>query len=367
MGDPPEADAAVEDQPDASVDAAPSQKMDTRPSMARSAKLDAPPVRPDCPGWAAPSTALPPDMGLPLDAGPVGPGGWIGPPLIVAVGQGGRRLVSADVVNWTGAIQEAKSNTVPAKDLTGVAYANGLVVAVGGGCTSGACTGRLLTFNGKDWTEGVLPTGQSWLGGVAYGNGMWVAAGAPGPGVFSKDGKTWSKTGSLPGGVRALAYGNVGGTNMFIGAGDNGLRVRSTDGVNWTNLIRTFPGADAPVMLEAVTIGNGLCVAAGAMGRRIRSLNGIDWTDPAAGGTDLTSVLFSDKLFLAYTNDGVVHISSDDGRTWFPQVVVKPAWLRHHRRNVAGVHARSSARAGRSSRPAPMAWPGTPGSKTRPT
>jgi hypothetical protein len=153
---------------------------------------------------------------------------------------------------------------------------------------------------------------------------VWVAAGAAGPALVSSDGKRWMQRGMLPAEVRALVHGNVGGTPMFIAVGDDGLRARSPDGQTWSNVQQGLPGADTPVALQAVAIGNGTVVAAGAQGRRIRSRNGIDWTDPAAGGSDLGSLVFADQMFLAYSDNGIVFISADDGRSWNPQVLVDP-------------------------------------------
>jgi hypothetical protein len=267
---------------------------------------------------SAPADTLQPDMGPPT------PAGWVGPPLIVAVGQGGRRLVSRDGVVWTGETQDAVGAADPTKNLTAVTYAGGTLVAVGGGCKGATCVGRCVTFNGDKWTEAVLPAGQSWLGGVAFGNNVWVAAGAPGPIVTSPDGKKWTQKGTAPTQIRAVAYGAVGGTNMFVAVGDNGLRMRSVDGQMWTNQVQGFPGTDDPVALLAVAIGEGVAVAAGDGGRRIRGTNGIDWTDPAAGGTiALFSVVHGDRAFFAYS-DNTVYVSSDSGRTWMPQVGVNP-------------------------------------------
>jgi hypothetical protein len=274
-------------------------------------------------GGAPPDTA-PRDTLPPPDLGPPPPAGWVGPPVVVAVGPGGRRVVSRDGITWTGDTQEAVGAADPTKNLTAVAYAAGTLVAVGGGCKGATCVGRCVTFNGDKWAEAVLPTGQSWLGGVAFGNNLWVAAGAAGPIVTSPDGKTWTQKGNAPTQVRAVAYGAVGGTDMFVAVGDNGLRMRSLDGQVWTNQVQGFPGADDPVALLSVAIGEGVAVAAGDGGRRIRVANGIDWTDPAAGGTiALFSVVHGDRAFFAYS-DTIVYVSSDSGRTWMPQVGVNP-------------------------------------------
>src|SRR5207249_9832948 len=55
-----------------------------------------------------------------------------------------------------------------------------------------------------------------------------------------------------------------------------------------------------------------------------RSRNGVDWIDPAAGGNDLASIVFADRTFLAYADNGIVFLSADEGRTWSPQTLVDP-------------------------------------------
>jgi hypothetical protein len=272
----------------------------------------------------APDAAASIDLSAP-DYPPLpGPPGWVGAPLVVAVGQGGRRLSSANGVDWTGDLRDASGDGDATKDLLAVSYSAGLVVAVGGGCKGTDCAGRIVTFDGARWTEQALPRQSGWLGAVAYGNGVWVAAGAAGPTLVSPDGKRWTARGSLPGNVRALAYGTVGGAPTFIAVGDNGLRAGSVDGQAWTGVAQGFPGSDVPVALRSVAIGDGAVVAAGEAGRRIRSSNGTDWTDPAAGGSDLASVVFADRTFLAYADNGIVFLSTDGGRTWNPQVLIDP-------------------------------------------
>jgi hypothetical protein len=288
----------------------------------------APPAKPtrDASAGAEPDTAPPSDVRAPDAPRVVGADGWVGGPRVVAVGQGGRRVWSPDGLTWTDDRQDARGEADPTKHLLAVAFGGGRVVAVGGGCVVGArCAGRLMIFDGERWTETPLPDGQSWLSSIAYGGGVWVAAGAGGGTVVSPDGgKHWMARNSLPATVRALGYGSVGGTAMFVAVGDNGLRAHSRDGVSWLDVKQGFPGVDDPVSLRALAIGNETIVAAGAAGRRIRSSNGADWTDPAAGGHDLASLVFADRTFLAYTDNGVVFLSTDDGRSWRPQTVIDP-------------------------------------------
>jgi hypothetical protein len=276
---------------------------------------------------AAADLAAAPDAARPDLGGAAGPPGWKAGPLVVAIGQGGRRVVSANGLDWSGDVRDVPVDRDPTKDLRAITYAGGLVVAVGGGCAGARCAGRVVTFDGETWSEVALPADRGWLAAVAQGGGVWVAAGAAGPVLVSTDGKHWTQRGTLPANVRALVHGNVGGTAMFLAVGDGGLRARSTDGQTWSSVQQGFPGSDEPITLRALAIGNGTAVAAGELGRRLRTRNGSDWTDPAAGGTELTSVVFADQTFLAYADNGIVFLSLDEGRSWTPQVLVDPP---HH-------------------------------------
>jgi hypothetical protein len=79
------------------------------------------------------------------------------------VGLGGTILTSPDGVTWTRRTSGTNS------ELRGVAYGDGLFVAVGDGTI-------LTSPDGVSWTRQTPPTGN-WLYGVTYGNGRFVAVG----------------------------------------------------------------------------------------------------------------------------------------------------------------------------------------------
>jgi hypothetical protein len=268
------------------------------------------------------------------DAGPLPPPSWMGPPVVVGVGQGGRRNVSRDGLKWdTMQVQDlVKAGGDPTKNFAAVAYGNGLVVAVGGGCTgttASTCVGRLATFNGATWTEVALPAGQSWLSGVAYGGGIWVAVGAAGPWLISMDGKRWMQKGNIAVNLRAVVYGNVGGTMMFVTTGDKSFCWRSLDGMSWTNMAQLFVNDDPIPILHSLAVGDNVVVAAGEKGRRIRSTNGIEWNinTLAGGGNDLPSVVYADHMFFAYAvlppppAYGSAWISANAAQSWEAVVI----------------------------------------------
>jgi hypothetical protein len=256
--------------------------------------------------------AAPVDMAAP----PPNPPGWMGGPLIVGVGVGGRHIVSRDGVEWTGDGQDVKGSADPSKNFQAVAYGGGLVVAVGGGCAGTTCAGRISTFDGATWTA-ITPAPKQPLGGVAYGQGTWVAVGATGPALFSTDGKHWTAASTpLPAGVRAVAWGLVGTTSMFIAVGDNGLRARSVDGKTWTDIAQNFPMSDTPVALHTVVIGDKVAVAGGEGGRRIRTMNGVDWANVALGGEDIPALVYADHMFLGYATNGTAWVSTNSAQSW---------------------------------------------------
>jgi hypothetical protein len=255
-----------------------------------------------------------------------GVSGWQGPPVVIAVGNDGRHAVSGDGIEWTDDVREAMGNRpCGPRSLRAAQYANGTVVAVGGGCNPD-CEGRIVTFDGITWSEATLPPGQGRLDGVAHGKGVWVAVGAAGLVLRSADqGRSWVAAGggAIPPGLRALAFGAVGGVEMFVAVGDGNTRLRSADGSTWTDL---QPRGGDGEGLRAVAIGNGVVVAVGgngSNGRRIRSADGVAWIDEILGGPELVSVVFANDRFLVFSGSGdnTLHVSAD-GKSWITQVTV---------------------------------------------
>ncbi len=109
--------------------------------------------------------------------------------------------------------REVSSGT--SDSLTGVAYGNGVFVAVGG--ASGKST-ILVSRDGQSWTR-VSYDAQSFLNGIAYDNGLFVAVGFDETILTSPDGYSWTKvhgTGSALQYLNRVAYG--GGRWVATGA-----------------------------------------------------------------------------------------------------------------------------------------------------
>ncbi|MBK6697824.1 MAG: hypothetical protein IPG50_37405 [Myxococcales bacterium] len=223
----------------------------------------------------------------------------------VAVGYDGRRAMSLDGRTWTGDTREGNGNVDGPELFRDVAFANGLFVAVGGGC-AGGCKGRItVTSDGLTWKDVAPAAADNWLGGVAYGNGTWVTVGGFARVLRSVDAITWTPTDVADGSLRGMRFES----GWFVAVGDGGRRRRSQDGLTWVDA--TMGGGG----LHSLAYGNGVWVAAGYGGRRVRSTdNGATWSnDVTSDNTE--SVTFAEGRFLATSQGGPV-LTSTDGASW---------------------------------------------------
>jgi len=170
-----------------------------------------------------------------------------------AVGEDGGVLTSRDGIGW-------ESQSLDGHAFFGVTYgAGGKYVAVGEYEYSASVT----TLDDKNqWHTYKIERGK--LSGVAYGNGMYVAVGTlpdfvGGIVVTSKDGEAWvrEQSAEMP---YAIAYGN--GTFVAI---DFETIFTSTDGKNWSKQLGTQGG------FQGVAYGNGSFVVVGNDGTILQS------------------------------------------------------------------------------------------------
>jgi hypothetical protein len=217
----------------------------------------------------------------------------------VAVGVGGRVLVSIDGANWS------QVATLPTAALNGVGFDDFQWVAVGN-------NGALFTSrDGVDWTQR-NPSTTSTLRSVATVNGAWVVAGDTGTIVTSLDGVNWSLRST---GATQNLFAVAGTTGRYVAAGQTGTLLTSPDTVNWTRVTLNEVTGD----LYAVAYLNGQFIAAGVSGIIYASADGTTWTARTSPGntstvrgvassgaryvfvTDTDRVLFTPDL-ASYTN-----------------------------------------------------------------
>jgi hypothetical protein len=184
-------------------------------------------------------------------------------------------LTSTDGYNWTMRDSGDHDN------LNGIAYANGLLIAVGN-------NGTILTSdnNGKAWISRTSGTTVD-LYQVAYGNGLFAVIGYGGTILISSDGINWTSTIVLHENLKDITFGN----NIFVAVGENGVVFTSTGGNIW---IQQNTGTS--VELLSVVYGKGIFVAVG-YNALITSSNGINW-DINSQSEWGTQVAYGNGIFL---------------------------------------------------------------------
>jgi hypothetical protein len=244
--------------------------------------------------------------------------------LFVATGRRGAILTSPNGIAWT----QRTSNVTNYLERT--TFANGLWVAV-------AEHGDMATSaNGFDWTP--LNTGVPYSDheGVAFGNGVWVAVGGyfVGPGennavtsiYTSLDGQAWQRVPFDAGKrLRDVAFAD----GRFVAVGNDGLVVVSADGTSWNTYYLRNPVGEAN--LRRVHYAHGRFVAVGNDGFVVSSVNPIGpdfWTTHRSNTSmNLHDVMASpDGTFVAVGNNGMI-LQSDNVRPRLVQLrPVEAGW-----------------------------------------
>jgi len=235
-----------------------------------------------------------------------------------------------------GSFWVERTNTA-AENLYGVAYGNGVWIAVG--YLAGTAVILRSTDNGVNWSSIAVPVGAVNLRHVAYGNGVFCIAVADALGEILRStdyGATWSSvfTGTNP--LYTVCYG---ASNTWCALGNyTGTRVytvASTDnGATWT---AATAGSD-DYACYGIAYGNGVFVgvgyaAGGGLHGHIRTASlatvqaGGAWTTrtcPVSGGLALHGIQYSPTLSMWVANgeypagatQGTVIKSIDNGASW---------------------------------------------------
>jgi len=122
------------------------------------------------------------------------------------------------------------------------------------------------------------------LHGVAYGNGVYVAVGVTAAGtaliLSSTDGETWTdRSYGLVCSLKGIAFNGT----YFVAIGTNDKWASSPNGVSWIDGTTSFG-----VSWNTIAYGNGTFFIGGNAGRKAVSAAGAIWTD--YGGTQFTNV-----------------------------------------------------------------------------
>lgn len=248
----------------------------------------------------------------------------------LAVGDDGRILTSTDGTTWAIPYPQSVSSAA----LRDVVYVNGIYTAVGDVEESGT-SAILGSPDGAIWTRVAVSPATHNLQGVAYGNGVLVAVGDSGidqtgdpasrPEILTSadNGTTWSKrTVATTPATSLNLYGVAFGGNQFVAVGDwdidtfEAIILTSPDGISWTR--RSNPSPD---ILRRITYVDGQFVAVGGVGTVLVSADGITWANHSISfGPEFTGIAVKPgvpaTLAAVGTNSTKIYRSTDNGSSW---------------------------------------------------
>ncbi|HEX8915622.1 MAG TPA: hypothetical protein VF796_24930 [Humisphaera sp.] len=243
----------------------------------------------------------------------------------VAVGYGGRRMMSRDGLAWDAVQQWTDKNADDSNNLISVAFGKGKFVAVGGGGFSKETQAGhvLVSADGKDWRE--VKKYPFRVSPVVFAADRFVAGGPSRQLLWSDDGEAWTEGPAvpLPKEIPSWAFwfrhgaaGIVGGKPAYVFVGN-----ANKDQKTWWCLtsrdgkaVASF-ATDLP-KVAGIAFGAGRFVIASPEGLRT-SPDGQKWEAPADGPQDdFRGVVWTGTAF--YATGKQQAYTSPDGRKWSP-------------------------------------------------
>lgn len=222
------------------------------------------------------------------------------PGVFLAVGYGGRRMLSSDGITWKHDQALTANGGDDQELLRTCIYADGQFVSLGW---------RLMTSpDGVAWTDRGVDAFGNWAGNVVYAEDLLVSLGGYGMRMSSGDGVHWSEHSidtSATHPSDAVAYG----AGTFVSTSDSGQRSYSDDGVTW----HFVSAGDTTTPTYHLAYGDGVFVAVGDK-QVLHSTDGKVWT----AGTTLTvnaeGIVYAQGHFTVVGNGHA--FVSDDGVHW---------------------------------------------------
>jgi hypothetical protein len=243
----------------------------------------------------------------------------------VAVGYGGRRMVSTDGVTWKITGEWAQPGKDDSNNLMSLVYARGKFVATGGG--GGGKTGGghvLISSDGENWREVWQAPGR--INPIVFGDDRFVVGGPRKQLYWSTDAETWTPGAQLEDKrcthFRQGAYGN----GVFVITGNHGGNSEAWISVTKNGEDISHVQFDIPNIRD-LKFAAGKFVVVGEGVRKV-SPDGIHWqsTDLPAGER-LTWVIHNGQQFVC--GGGKQVYASVDGLAWTPQPITyrgNPKW-----------------------------------------
>lgn len=208
----------------------------------------------------------------------------------VAVGYGGRRMVSTDGLRWEITAEWAQPGGDDGNNLMSAVFAQGKFVVTGGGGGGSSGAGHILTStDGREWKE--VYTAKNRINPVVFGNGRFVVGAPSRRLLWSTDAETWHEGPQIDDKKCTHFRGGAFGNDRFVLVGNGG----GEGGSHWV-----------------------------AVSRDGERLEGVRTDLPGHG----TIVFGADRFLMLTSHSEAGLIASTDGLAWQPVTVAGEAKLR---------------------------------------
>lgn len=224
--------------------------------------------------------------------------------------------ISSWMLSWTKQLSQV--SYIPDGEYSGIAFGNGLFIAVGEYVA-------VQSTDGINWVTSSIPTNK--YSEIIYGNGRFIAASSSGDGkvVISTDAVNWTTSAHTAyGGIVSVIA--VSGTTNILLAFDNSNDIFSSinNGTNWTASSWTVGGAIRGVMRGGVySLGAGYYVLNGKnrySKQFVSSNNGVNWSESPVNFNSNVATSFArgNEILLGYDKTvGSILIEKQWTRTYF--------------------------------------------------
>ena len=240
----------------------------------------------------------------------------------LAVGYGGRRMISDDGLNWKITAEWVQPGGDDGNNLMSAVHAEEKYVVVGGGGSGQNGEGHILvSHDGLEWNQ--VFTSKSRINPVAHGDGRFVVGVSRYPSgrlMFSDDAQSWTEGAAIE--MKGLTHFRQGafGNGVFVLVGNAGGRggrswaVVTPDGESITSERDDLPGHGTLVFGG----GRFVMMTSNSKADLIASTDGVAWERLNLGNdARLSWLVWSGEEFIA--GDGRTAWRSRGGREWTSQ------------------------------------------------
>ncbi len=245
--------------------------------------------------------------------------------IFLAVGYGGRRMISTDGINWEITAEWAQPGGDDGNNLMSAAFAQDKFVVVGGGGGGNTGAGHILVSkDGREWRE--VHKDRARVNPVVYGNGRFVVGTSSYPSgklMWSEDAETWQPGAQIS--ERGLTHfrGGEFGGGLFVLVGNGSRAAADGERVNFHWAIASPDGqkivserTDLPGHGRIVFgAGKFLMLTSHSEADVIASADGNEWKPvPVAEGVKFNWLVRTEREFLI--GNGKEAYRSADGAEW---------------------------------------------------